>query len=237
VRAAAIVHDDEKHLVRAFFHDAVAGFFVEVGANDPYERSQTWHLERLGWTGILVEPQPDLAAKLVSARTAMVFAVACSSPDNAGRTMPMYVAGPLSSLNRDRMAPGAEAEAIIDVPVRVLDDILAQASAPSPIDLLSIDVEGHEFEVLQGFDLLRWRPRLVLLEDHVSSLEKHQFLQSSGYRLVRRVGNNGWYIPASEPFKMSWPDHWEIWRKYFLGLPFRKARNALRNIKRPKTSG
>jgi FkbM family methyltransferase len=232
VRAAEIGLEEERRLVRAFFDGTKSGFFVEVGANDPFERSQTWHLEQLGWTGALVEPLPDLAVKLVKARAAMVFAVACSSPDNAGRAMPLHVAGPLSSLHRDRMAPGAEPQTVIEVPARTLDDILMEASAPSPIDLLSIDVEGHELEVLHGFDFARWRPRLIMIEDHVSGLAKHWYLQSSGYRLIRRVGNNGWYIPAAEPFKIGWRDRWEILRKYYLGLPFRWARNASRNIRR-----
>ena len=62
-------------LVAAFFGD-IKGFFVEVGANDPRERSQTWHLEQAGWTGILIEPQPDLARELRAKRVAKVFAVA-----------------------------------------------------------------------------------------------------------------------------------------------------------------
>lgn len=231
MRAAAIGHDEEQRLVRAFFNDATAGYFVEVGANDPFERSQTWHLEQLGWTGVLIEPQPDLAVNLVKARTAMVFAAACSSPENAGRTMELHVAGPLSSLQRDRMAPGAEPESVIEVRVRTLDDMLEEASAPSPIDLLSIDVEGHELEVLHGFDLARWRPRLILLEDHVGGLAKHWYLQSSGYRLIRRVGNNGWYVPAGQPFNVKWSERWEILRKYYLGLPFRLARNASRRVR------
>jgi FkbM family methyltransferase len=232
VRAAEIGLEEERRLVRAFFAGAKSGFFVEVGANDPIERSQTWHLEQLGWTGVLVEPLPDLAVKLVKTRTAMVFAVACSSPNNIGRTLPFHVAGPLSSLHRDRMAPGAELQSVIAVPVRTLDDILTEANAPSPIDFLSIDVEGHELEVLHGFDFARWRPRLIMIEDHVSGLAKHWYLQSGGYRLIRRVGNNGWYVPAAESFKIGWRDRWEILRKYYLGLPFRWVRNASRSIRR-----
>jgi FkbM family methyltransferase len=219
-------------MVHAFFAGAKSGFFVEVGANDPVERSQTWHLEQAGWTGVLVEPLPDLAVELVKARSAMVFAVACSSPANIGRTLPFHVAGPLSSLHRDRMAPGAEPESIIDVQVRTLDDILIEANAPAGIDLLSIDVEGHELEVLQGFDFARWRPRLIMIEDHVSGLDKHWYLQSRGYRLIRRVGNNGWYIPAAQSHTIAWRDRWEILRKYYLGLPFRLARNASRAVRR-----
>ena len=54
------------------------------------------------------------------------------------------------------------------VPTRTLDSILEEAEAPAPIDLLSIDVEGHETEVLRGFDFGRWQPLLILIEDHVN---------------------------------------------------------------------
>ena len=40
--------DHETLLVRAFFGD-IKGYFVEVGANEPRKRSQTWLLEQSGW--------------------------------------------------------------------------------------------------------------------------------------------------------------------------------------------
>ena len=83
----------EMRLVGAFFGD-IKGYFVEVGANEPRERSQTWFLEQAGWTGVLVEPQPDLAVQLRAKRKARVFEVACSSPENAGRNLSFHVAGP-----------------------------------------------------------------------------------------------------------------------------------------------
>jgi len=148
-------HQEEQALVREFFGGDNSGYFVEVGANHPTHGSQTWHLEQAGWTGVLVEPQPDLAAFLVTSRKARVFATACSSPDNAGQSLPLHVDGARSALDRDRMAPGAQATYVIIVPTRTLDSILEEAAAPIPIDLLSIDVEGHETEVLQGFDFNR----------------------------------------------------------------------------------
>ncbi|HEU4359490.1 MAG TPA: FkbM family methyltransferase [Xanthobacteraceae bacterium] len=218
--------------MRNFFAGVRSGFFVEVGANRPRDQSQTWHLEQLGWTGILIEPQPDLAGDLCRVRSAKVFAVACSSPENAGRRMQLHVAGPLSALDRDRMAPGAQPEGVVEVPVRTLDDILLEAHAPVGFDFLSIDVEGHELEVLSGFDFARWRPRLVLLEDHVGNLSKHRFLRAAGYRLVRRFDNNGWYVPADATIQLSSRERWPIVRKYYLALPFRIARNASRRLRR-----
>lgn len=231
---ANVSSDHEMRLVAAFFGKG-EGYFVEVGANEPQRRSQTWHLEQAGWNGVLIEPQPDLADKLRSGRKAKVFAVACSSPDNAGRTMPLHVAGPLSSLNRQRMAPGSTPAGIVYVPVSTLDAVLREAGAPVAFDFLSIDVEGHEIEVLRGFDIARWRPRLILLEDHVADLSKHRYLKSAGYRIIRRHENNGWYVPDKSAVTCQWPDRWEIFRKYYLALPFRMARNLSRRIRKPLT--
>jgi hypothetical protein len=162
---------------------------------------------------------------------AKVFAVACSLPDNAGRTLPLYIAGPLSSLNRERMAPGASPEAIAYVPVRTLDSVLNEAGVPLRFDFLSIDVEGHEIEVLCGFDFARWQPRLILLEDHVADLSRHRFLKTAGYRIIRRHENNGWYVPRDFAVRCHWSDRWEILRKYYLALPFRLLRNLSRRAR------
>ncbi len=219
--------DPEMQMVAAFFGDS-KGYFVEVGANEPRVRSQTWHLEQSGWTGLLIEPQPNLVRELRAIRMAKVFAVACSGPEHEGGTLPLHVAGPLSSLDRSGMAPGANPEQIIQVPIRTLDSVLTEAQAPARFDFLSIDVEGHEVAVLRGFDIVRWQPRLILLEDHVGDLSKHSYLLGAGYRIVRRYENNGWYVPNDSMVRMQNGDRWEILRKYYLALPFRWLRNYSR---------
>jgi FkbM family methyltransferase len=218
----------ENELKAAFFGSTRQGFFVEVGANQPQQGSQSWQFEQAGWRGVLVEPQPDLAERLRQARRAHVVAAACSSPANAGKTMTLHVLGPHSSLNPELAVTGVVAEARIEVPVRTLDEILGEADAPSPI--VSIDVEGHEVEVLSGFDLARWRPRLILVEDHVTSLATHRALTGAGYRLIRRTGPNGWYVPQQEAPRvgLGW---WQIARKYYFALPIRKLRDAKRRLR------
>ena len=134
------------------------------------------------------------------------------------------------------MAPGATPESVINVPTRTLDSILLEAGAPSDFDFLSIDVEGHEIEVLRGFDIGRWRPRLILLEDHVADLTRHRYLTAAGYRIIRRYENNGWYVPRDSAIVRRWSDCWEILRKYYLALPFRVLRNLSRRIRKPLRS-
>ncbi|MGV3632972.1 MAG: FkbM family methyltransferase [Pseudorhodoplanes sp.] len=229
--AAVFKPEFEAPLVREFFRDRSRGYFVEVGANDPKKDSQSWHLEQAGWTGILVEPLPDLAAELRRQRTAQVFEVACSSPDRAGQVMRLHVAGPFSSFDPNLAVTGMRADRVIDVSVRTLDDVLNEGKAQVPIDLMSVDVEGHELEVLSGFDFAHWKPRLVLLEDHVSSLDKHRFMLRSGYTLIRRTGLNGWYVPREDAPPMNLLGRWQIIRKYYLALPFRMFRDARRRLR------
>lgn len=223
--------DAENPLKEAFFAGARTGYFVEVGANDPQALSQTWHLEQRGWTGLLVEPQPDLAAALRRRRSAKVCAVACSSPRNAGRTMALHLAGIHSSFDPDLNISTVRADGAIEVPVRTLDEVLVEAGAPSPIDFLSIDVEGHEIEALEGFDFARWRPRLVLIEDLAMNLRLHRSLVSRGYKWMRRTGLNSWYVPAGTPTKVGVFGHWQFFRKHYLGVPFRHLREASRRIR------
>jgi FkbM family methyltransferase len=221
----AISHEhQEQQLIQRFF-DGTHGFFVEVGANHPYEGSQSWHLEQRGWKGILVEPLPGHAKICGECVTPRFSALPAHRQRMPG--------GSCLSLDRNRMVPGSQPESVIEVRIRTLNDILVEAKAPQPIDFLSVDIEGHEVEVLSGLDLTCRRPRLILLEDHVGDLRTHRFVKSAGYRLVRRTGFNGWYVPASSLVRFGWRDRWQILRKYYLALPFRTLRNTSRQLRQP----
>lgn len=216
----------EQGLIRKFFERKPEGFFVDVGANHPITDSQSFHLEQLGWRGLLIEPLPSYCEQLRAHRTSTVIQCACSSPDNHGKTLPIHVAGVHSSLEPDLIAVGARSEGVIEVPVRTLDSILQECGAEPEFDLLSIDVEGHEMEVFKGLDLQVWRPRLVLLEDHVTSHQKHLHMRAQGYQLLLRTGLNSWYVPNTLAYKFSAAAKLEFFRKYWLGLLTRKIRYA-----------
>jgi FkbM family methyltransferase len=214
----------ERALVQAFFAGKL-GFYVDVGANDPVLDSQSWHLEQIGWTGILVEPDPDHCKQLRVERTGRVVEKACSSPANAGHQLLLKRAGPHSTVEAQPIARGAPTTSdTVAVDCETLDNILESEGVVPGFDLLSVDIEGHELPALSGFTFAKWRPRLILLEDHVVNLAKHSLMRRNGYQLLLRTGLNSWYVPESSGFTHSLAARLEFVRKYYLGLPLRKLR-------------
>lgn len=212
----------EQQLVRQFFNKK-NGFFVDVGANHPTLESQTWHLEQLGWNGLLIEPLDEYCEMLRKERRARTIQVACSNPKNHGQQLRMTVAAGHSTLNANPIALGTHSKQFETVECRTLDSVL-QDNDVQTIDMMSIDIEGHEMEMFAGFSLMRWKPRLVLLEDHVTTHEKHRHMVSSGYQLIFRTGLNSWYVPVEEGFSLSGIANFQKFRKYWLGLPGRKIK-------------
>jgi hypothetical protein len=57
-------------------------------------------------------------------------------------------------------------------------------------------------------------------------------LTAAGYRIIRRYENNGWYVPQDATDLPGLSDRWEIIRKYYLALPFRRLRNVSRWLRK-----
>lgn len=223
----------EQRLVELFFGESGDGYFIEVGANEPTQTSQTWqtwHLERKGWHGILIEPIAELCDQLRSQRPhSVVVQAACGAPEQRGAAT-LHVAEGLtrSTLERNTVALNVNFTRTETVAVKTLDDILEELQPPQ-VDFVSLDVEGLQLNVLRGFNLQKYHPRLLLVEDHLHNLKTHRYLLQQRYRLVKRTARNNWYIPRALPFALS--SAWErflLWQRVYPGAPVRKLRIALK---------
>jgi FkbM family methyltransferase len=216
------------------FDFAREGFFIEVGANDPRQNSLTYILERLGWTGMLVDPLSACYEKLLRDRPrSRSFHCACVRPDQIGQITlhapdPSSVVATVEKNVDDFDIKYAFTESCDAV---TLDSLLNEVN-PTRIDFLSIDTEGTELDVLLGFDLARHRPRLILIEDKLYHLSKHRYLTQQGYKLVKRTMLNNWYVSAREDslnIRSSLGERLRLWRKMNpLSAYFRRKRREKR---------
>lgn len=224
----------ERELVARYFSGR-RGVFVDIGAFDPVLGSQTWHLEQLGWGGLLVEPNAEMAAKLRTVRKARVVEAACGSPTQHGTTMTFQVNSSYSTLGDDIWEPGIFAHETRKVPVVTLDSLLEQSEIRT-VDFVSIDVEGFEVNVLEGFSLERYRPALVLIEDHAHDRSRHRHMVGRAYKRVRRTGLNSWYVPKETDFPISLFGRLQFLRKFVLGVPPRIVKRRWRKFRARPTS-
>ncbi len=227
------IETEENRLVWQFFGRRPQGIFVEVGANHPTLLSQTWFLEQRGWSGVLVEPNPELCELLRAQRPrSQTFQAAVGAPDQVGEVDLLMGASHLHST----LAPVLDdpmSGVKVRVPLRTLDSILTDAGV-AQVDFLSLDVEGMELAVLQGFTLEKYRPQLILLEEHRRDFKKHFYLRRHGYRLVKRTGLNNWYVPPDSAATVqslnTAAERWRMWRKMWLNAPFNNAYRRLRKL-------
>ena len=147
-----------------------------------------------------------------------------SSPKNQNKKLKFIVAGGHSTLNENPIALGDFSNKITTVTCRTLDSILKDNKVLEDFDFISIDIEGHELEMFEGFNLNKWQPKLVLLEDHVTNHKKHDLMKKNGYQVILRTGLNSWYVPAAVGYKLSLFSRLEFFRKYYIGLLSRKFR-------------
>ncbi|MGO9960303.1 MAG: FkbM family methyltransferase, partial [Solirubrobacteraceae bacterium] len=123
-----------------------------------------------GWSGVLIEAIPELAA-LCRRRRPRSYVASCAlvSPDHAGETIEVQFGDLMSTVGED----GAHAAGGLagvgrrgystTVPARTLSSVIDDASVAS-IDVIVLDVEGHELDVLAGLDMERHTPRYLLIE-------------------------------------------------------------------------
>ena len=159
---------EDVRIARAFA-DRTEGFYIDVGANHPVDLSVTKHFYDNGWAGINVEPLPRMFAQIARDRQRDInLNIGCS---NRHGSLTLYAgrghASGLSTLTAEEVAHheknGFEFDRIT-IPVTTLAEICAAHAGERTIDFMSIDVEGHEREVLEGADFDRFRPRIVLVE-------------------------------------------------------------------------
>ena len=180
-----------------------AGFFVEFGATDGVELSNTRLLEKdYEWRGILAEPARIWHDKLRRNRRCIIDTRCVWR--RSGETLDFREA-PLPELSTidafaasDGHAPARAGGRSYPVATVTLNDLLTEHAAPPRIDYLSIDTEGSELDILSAFDFGRYRVEIITVEHNFTPAREaiHALLTSSGYaRKFESLSHwDDWYV-------------------------------------------
>jgi len=186
------------------------GFFVEIGAGDGVNISNTYLLEKIGWTGILVDPVDYNSGNMklrkcikdnrcIYSKTGLKISFA-ENPDVPvfpGQSLSQNFSGILKHLSgpvkTDKLYK------VRDVETVSLNDLLKQYNAPNKIDYISIDTEGSEFEIISNFDFNKWDVEIFTIE-HNGANFRGDIVTLLNYRGYFRMPNEyqGGFVPSNE---------------------------------------
>lgn len=156
--------------------------------------SNTYYLEKhLGWSGIGIDAQKEYARGYALNRLRTKFFSYIVSDHSGGREnfYRLLAEKGLSSTDRERMLKNArhlflnEDRQVFEMETITLDEILEKEGIQS-IDFLNLDIEGGELKALEGFDIQKYRPRLVCVARGRELREIQAYFQNHGYRLIKK---------------------------------------------------
>ncbi len=182
------------------FEGKAHGFYVDVGAHHPKRFSNTYIFYLSGWRGINVDAMPGSMRAFRRLRPRDINLEVGISRVAETRAYHVFSEPALNTFDSALAAQHVQAswhrEAVREVPCLPLRDVLAQHAGSTPIDFMTIDVEGLEVDVLLSNDWTRFAPRVVVAEmrqtsfESVSSTPAGQLLREHGYSPYAKTFNS-----------------------------------------------
>ena len=229
-------HLQDKFLNNVIFKNKQNGVFIELGANDGKFLSNTFFFERnLNWTGLCVEPHPDIFKKLIKNRLnskclnlavgliddVLTFKKIVETEDTNLKELPSCWSGILAnysdahSYRVDEWIKQFNAKfELIPVLVKNINDVLNEV-IDKDIDFLSMDIEGYELELLKSINWSKYNIKVILVENNDNLVDFRNYMSTVNYKLLTRIGFDDLYIKIglefdNEALDIFFKDHPEM---------------------------
>jgi len=168
--------------------------YLDIGAADPVHINNTYLFYLCGARGVLVEPNPEMTARLRSKRprdTVLPVGIGATTEkemdffrtsEPTWNTFDKEVAESYSRVTNGRVT----IQEVVKIPLVNINEVFVEHFEGKAPDFISLDVEGFELPILQSLDFDKYRPKMFCVETLVGGtfkqkLEAVEFLVSKGY--------------------------------------------------------
>ena len=172
----------EDLFIAEFFANQKEGKYVDLGAFHPMRLSNTYLLFKKGWSGTNIDLNPI---------TIDLFNLARKNDDNICCLM----AGKENLLKDVYFEDWSAANSITSnknlserkqMKTKTFESLIYKN-----FDFLNIDLEGHDYEILQTIDLRKFNPKLICIEILKNCSDKENifdFLKQFNYSFIKNLG-------------------------------------------------
>lgn len=179
-----------------------SGFYVDIGCNNPIQKSNTSKLYLKGWQGICADGNAGLIKKFRRIRKRDICLHAIVSDRRQDVVFYQDSKDHEYSSIDPEMGSQLRAEGKTLEEVRMtsttLEDIFDRHLGNRKIDLLCVDVEHHDLQVLKGNNFNKYRPGIICVEfdgklGELDGSELHSFLTGVNYEVLAFCAPNVYY--------------------------------------------
>jgi FkbM family methyltransferase len=196
----------DKYIYETFFKNKNDGFFLDIGAHDGIDKSNSYYFEKtLKWKGICVEPIPEIFEKLKSNRNCLCLQAGVS--DKNGSSMFWKIEGysemlsgleeNYNELHKQRILKeiAEHGGKLTEIEIEVLDiNSLLRNNNVSKVDYCTIDVEGSEEKILSVFDSKEFDIQVFTVENNYQAKSIRNIMKSKGYKLHSKIDFDDVYV-------------------------------------------
>jgi FkbM family methyltransferase len=192
-------YQQDHYVYEHIFKGKTDGVFVDIGAHDGTTFSNTRFFEEtMNWTGICVEPLPEIFDKLKESRNCIcingcIFADKKTVPflkisgyaEMLSGIIENYDPMHLARIQSEIAAYGGKSE-VIEIKCFGLTELLSENNI-THVDFLSIDTEGGEFAILKSIDYSKIDIDVIEVENNYKE-PFEDFLKTVGYKKIAKAG-------------------------------------------------
>ncbi|MBR4981580.1 MAG: FkbM family methyltransferase [Lachnospiraceae bacterium] len=190
------------HVLKLTYSDIT---YLELGTNHPVNLNNTYGLYRLGACGVLVEPNKDLHNFIEAIRPRDILVKKAVSLDGNPAEFYNLKSNELSTLSYDKLDKDfcdtiesfklKETYLVETITINELFELTREVP-----DVVSIDIEGYDYAVLNQINFRKHRPKIFIIEMGAWGAKEQdgkrikELLLKNGYLLFHNNGTNGIFI-------------------------------------------
>lgn len=195
----------EKFLNDNYFHNKKDGIFIDIGAHNGITYSNSKFFEEMGWSGMCVEPNPEVFKQLKENRNCICENYAISDEEGVGEFLLVkgwaemlsglvkeYIPAHTGRIDYEIEIHGGSKEVI---PINTIKlQTLIEKHNLTNIDFLSIDTEGNELKVIKSIDFSKTNVFAITVENNYREIFIKEYLTSIGFTHVTDLVQDEVYI-------------------------------------------
>jgi FkbM family methyltransferase len=196
--------EGEDIILQRIFGVQKSGFYIDIGAHHPHRFSNTYIFYSRGWRGVNIEPNPEMFDLFRKYRAKDINVKKGISESIGVLNYFMFDEPALNTFDKvlalEYEEQSHKMKKMINVDVCRLDMLLEEVVPDGvAIDFMTIDAEGHDFDVLKSNNWMIFRPRILLVEmlgitlTELNQSDMHKFIVLQGYELIAKTVNTFFY--------------------------------------------